>query len=263
VRVLLDGADVHGSEILAARRQRLRDEVKRALGGGVRWLLVDYLARRVRYFARLRENSRHFHIMAIDVVRTKLLAQARALIARRRLAAEDDVFFLTPSEAQALATGALAVDVAVRMLQARRLAHARRCRQPVRDVIGFDLAPVAHATLPVVPPGATLLRGFAAAPGNVEGLARVLFTPGEGTLQAGEILVAPYTDPGWTPLFLHAAGAVVEVGSYLSHAGTLAREFGMPCVVDVAGATKRIRTGDRLRLDAGSGCVFILGPASR
>lgn len=262
VRVLLDGTGAHGNEVLAARRQRLRDEIRPALGGGLHWWLVDYLASRVRYFARLRENSRHFHIMVIDVVRKKLLVQARALIAQQRLASEDDVFFLTPSEAQALATGALAVDVARRVLATRRLAHARRCREPVREVIGFDLAPIAHGALPTVPAGATLLRGFAAAPGIVEGIARVLFTPDDGSLQAGEILVAPYTDPGWTPLFLHAAGAVVEVGSYLSHAGTLAREFGMPCVVDVAGATKRIRTGDRLRLDASTGCVFILGAAS-
>jgi pyruvate,water dikinase len=97
----------------------------------------------------------------------------------------------------------------------------------------------------------------------VEGPARVILDPGsEAALRAGEILVAPYTDPAWTPLFLTAGAAVVEVGSYLSHAGTIAREFGLPCVVDVEGCTRRIRTGDRLRVDGASGEVWILERAA-
>ena len=77
-------------------------------------------------------------------------------------------------------------------------------------------------------------------------------------LAPGEVLVAPYTDPAWTPLFLTAGAAVVEVGSYLSHAGTVAREFGMPCVVDVAEATQIIRSGDRIAVDGNLGSVRIL-----
>ena len=78
------------------------------------------------------------------------------------------------------------------------------------------------------------------------------------TLETGEILVAPYTDPAWTPLFLTAGAAVVEVGSYLSHAGTVAREFGMPCVVDLPDCTRRIQTGWRLAVDGDSGKVRVL-----
>ena len=81
----------------------------------------------------------------------------------------------------------------------------------------------------------------------------------DARLEPGEVLVAPYTDPAWTPLFLTAGAAVVEIGSYLSHAGTVAREFGKPCVVDVAEATQRIRTGDRIAIDADLGSVRILG----
>jgi len=71
-------------------------------------------------------------------------------------------------------------------------------------------------------------------------------------------LVAPYTDPAWTPLFLTAGAAVIEVGSYLSHAGAVAREYAMPCVVDVAACTSKIRTGDRLRVDGGNGQVWLI-----
>ena len=77
-------------------------------------------------------------------------------------------------------------------------------------------------------------------------------------LKAGEILIAPYTDPAWTPLFLTAGAAVVEVGSYLSHAGTVAREYGMPCVVDVPNCTGIIDTGARIEVDGDRGEVRIL-----
>jgi phosphoenolpyruvate synthase/pyruvate phosphate dikinase len=93
-------------------------------------------------------------------------------------------------------------------------------------------------------------------------MARVILDPSTDIeLRPGEVLVAPYTDPAWTPLFLTAGAAVVEVGSYLSHAGTVAREFGMPCVVDVTGATRLIRNGERVAVDGDRGIVRLLAAA--
>jgi pyruvate,water dikinase len=104
-----------------------------------------------------------------------------------------------------------------------------------------------------------VLPGQSASPGRYEGRARVILDPSvDAELLPGEVLVAPYTDPAWTPLFLTAGAAVVEIGSYLSHAGTVAREFGMPCVVDVSEATQRIRSGDRIAVDGDAGSVRIL-----
>lgn len=80
----------------------------------------------------------------------------------------------------------------------------------------------------------------------------------DALIKPGEILVAPYTDPAWTPLFLTANAAVIEVGSYLSHAGTIAREYGMPCVVDVPDCTTRITNGDLIHVDGSSGKVTLL-----
>jgi len=80
----------------------------------------------------------------------------------------------------------------------------------------------------------------------------------DATVLPGEILVAPYTDPAWTPLFLTASAAVVEVGSYLSHAGTIAREYGLPCVVDAPNCTARLKTGDRIRVNGSNGTVVLL-----
>jgi pyruvate,water dikinase len=83
-----------------------------------------------------------------------------------------------------------------------------------------------------------------------------------GDLEPGEVLVVHATDVGWTPLFLLAAGVVTELGGPLSHAAVVAREFGVPSVVNVAGATRAIRTGDRVRVDGDRGVVERLDRAT-
>ncbi|HXN32610.1 MAG TPA: PEP-utilizing enzyme, partial [Polyangiaceae bacterium] len=106
------------------------------------------------------------------------------------------------------------------------------------------------------PTGGEVLRGIPASSGVVEAKARVLLREDEmDALQPGEILVVHTTDVGWTPLFLVAAGVVTELGGPLSHAAVVAREFGVPSVVNVAGATHAIRTGDTLRVDGDRGMV--------
>ena len=85
------------------------------------------------------------------------------------------------------------------------------------------------------------------------------FTPDlKETIEKGEILIAPSSDPGWTPLFLNAAGMVVEVGGQMSHGALVAREYGLPAVVSVPEATRRIETGQQVRLDGTNGTVEII-----
>ena len=109
----------------------------------------------------------------------------------------------------------------------------------------------------------TSFGGFAASPGVVEGRARVVMHVDQlGEIEDGEILVAPTTATGWTPLFCRIAAAVVDVGGIMSHAAIVAREYGLPAVVGTGTATKRIRTGDRLRVDGGAGTVTILERAA-
>jgi pyruvate,water dikinase len=91
-----------------------------------------------------------------------------------------------------------------------------------------------------------------------EGRTRVVLDPTEARLIPGEILVAPVTDVAWTPLFLRAGGLVVEVGGPLSHGSIVAREYGIPAVTAVAGATERIRSGDLVRVDGDRGVVSIV-----
>ncbi len=103
------------------------------------------------------------------------------------------------------------------------------------------------------------LRGVAGSPGLVEGLARVVLTAADlGTVQEGEILVCPITAPSWGPVFGKIKATVCDIGGIMSHAAIVCREYGLPAVVGTGSATKRIKTGDRLRVDANVGLVTIL-----
>jgi len=82
-------------------------------------------------------------------------------------------------------------------------------------------------------------------------------------MKRGAILVAPATDPSWTPLFTLAAGVIVEIGGVLSHASTIAREYGLPALANVKGATRILHDGDWVRLDASAGRAFRVGPPGK
>src|SRR5947209_15188660 len=105
------------------------------------------------------------------------------------------------------------------------------------------------------------LKGFPASPGIVTAQAHVILDPTGARLEPGEILVAPSTDPGWTPLFLTASGLVMEMGGPMSHGAVVAREYGIPAVVGVTGATERITTGQQITIDGAAGTVTFDGQA--
>ena len=110
--------------------------------------------------------------------------------------------------------------------------------------------------------GAEQLTGVAGSAGVAEGRARVVLHADElGQLEQGEILVAPSTSTSWTPVFGTIAAAVLDVGGIMCHAAIVAREYGLPAVVATGTGTKRIRTGDRVRVDANAGIVTILDRA--
>jgi pyruvate,water dikinase len=98
--------------------------------------------------------------------------------------------------------------------------------------------------------------GIGAAPGHARGLVRIVHHPNDARdLAAGEVLVAPSTDPGWTPLFLRASAIVMASGGYLSHGSIVAREYGIPAVVNLPGILTKVRNGDMLVVDGDRGVV--------
>lgn len=108
------------------------------------------------------------------------------------------------------------------------------------------------------------LVGVAASPGIVEGPARVIFSPAElESVQDGEILVCPITAPSWAPVFTKIKAAVSDIGGIMAHAAIVSREYGLPAVVGTGFGTKRIRTGQLIRVDGDKGTVTILPAEAR
>lgn len=104
-----------------------------------------------------------------------------------------------------------------------------------------------------------MLDGLPGCSGVAEGIARVVLDSNDPTaLEPGDILVAPITDPSWTPLFVPAAGVIVDVGAPMSHAIIVSRELGIPCVISATGATRRIPDGAKVRIDGGTGAITVL-----
>ena len=230
--------------------------------------LIRHLVVRAQRAARLRERMRAWVTRVLGMLREAVLDADRRLLRRDPDLASDwrslvdggsalanvrSVFFLTIDEVVG-ALSAARTDLAP-LVRARRGEFARDRARPDPPATFVGVPP------PVVmpPSGGNLMRGLAASPGVVEGRARVLVREDEmDALQPGEILVVHTTDVGWTPLFLVAAGVVTELGGPLSHAAVVAREFGVPSVVNVVGATRAIRTGDFLRVDGDRGVVALV-----
>ncbi len=119
---------------------------------------------------------------------------------------------------------------------------------PRRDDVVFDLTTKGE-----------VIQGMPGCPGKSRGIARVITNSHDPSgLDPGDILVAPITDPSWTPLFVPAAGVVVDVGAALSHAIIVSRELGIPCVVSATDATKRIPDGSLIEVDGDTGAVTII-----
>jgi phosphohistidine swiveling domain-containing protein len=217
---------------------------------GPRRRALRFFVGRVRALMGSRELPKYTLIRLLFTPMRELLKPVgEELAAAGRLETRDDIFFVTIAEArQALAGADLRATVA-----ARRATHDRElARRHVPRVLLSD-GTDAEVALVDVPDGA--LRGSPASPGVVTAPARVILSPRGARLKPGEILVAPSTDPGWTPLFLTAGGLVMEMGGMMSHGAVVAREYGIPAVVGVAGATERITTGEEITVDGSAGVV--------
>jgi phosphohistidine swiveling domain-containing protein len=213
--------------------------------GRLRGALVRFLLGRTRALAGLREVPKFFWMLAFARARAHLQAVGEELARAGRLAAADDIFFLTLPEARAALAGAdLRAPVRERRAGYDQELHRRHLP---RVLLSDGTEPTAPTTPATAGDGA--LRGTPASAGVATGPARVILDPTGARLEPGEILVAPSTDPGWTPLFLTAGGLVMEMGGMMSHGAVVAREYGIPAVVGVLGATAAIETGREISVD--------------
>ncbi len=220
--------------------------------------------------ARMREASRSESARLIWVARTWVLRTGEVT------GMGEGAFFLSLEELLDLLTGR---DAPLATISARRKTHERyKALPPYPLVIRGRFDPFLWAVDPsrrsdafdshgllgklaVKAPDETVILGMPGSAGRIEGKVRRLSRPEEGdTLEPGEILVASQTNIGWTLFFPRAGAIVTDVGAPLSHAAIVARELGIPAVVNCGNATMRLHTGDRVRVDGGRGTVEILEP---
>ncbi len=227
--------------VRASAEEELADRLPPIGRSGARHLLA-----RTQRFARLRERMRARVTEVLGFFRVLAVASSERLGG-----AGDAAFLLTVDELDAWLGGELPDPDG--LLALRRAEYARDCARPDPPATFVGSPP------PFVPReelSGDRFVGVGASPGVVTGVVRVLREPGDGAaLCPGEVLVTAVADVGWTPLFLVAAAVVTELGGALSHAALVAREYGVPTVVNVRGATRALRTGDRVRVDGGRGVV--------
>lgn len=219
------------------------------------WLrgwLVNMCLRRTRALAGMREMPKFYLVWVLARMREILQPVAEALVRARRLEHAQDLYFLSFAEARTALAG---TDMRSLVRERRAIYDQELQRRHVPRILLSDGSePMITA---VEGDNPTALRGTPASAGRITAPARVILDPVGAHLEPGDILVAPSTDPGWTPLFLTAGGLVMEMGGSMSHGAVVAREYGIPAVVGVAGATEHIQTGQTVTVDGSAGTIAL------
>lgn len=275
---LEEAADPRARETRAvAERERLEAALRSSVSPAARVELDRAIALAATCLP-MREAGRATLTIALDAMRAAARRIGVLWAAAGRIDAVEDVFQLTRFELVEPPDGLRALVAERRALAAGYarfelpetwhgmpgkiptsrldggLAHAGSEREKGRDGIG-SRAP-GSAPLAV----GDRIAGLGASSGLHAGIARVVVDPADPALEfeAGDVLVAPATDPSWAPLFLVAGAVVIDTGSNISHAAVVAREMGIPAVVAARDASRRLRTGQRLRVDGKAGIVEVI-----
>ncbi len=243
-------AAVHARLVTGAHRELHAEVIDwDQLGRGLRRILP-----RAHNAVRRREHTKS---QLVDVAHRFQLAFRRLgeqMASEGLLPDADLVFFFTTGELPAFLADPQPAAVAHAVARRSALDHQQQFEFPEISVglpEPLEPQPVELAD--------GVLHGRPAARGIVEGVVRVAHSLADAAaLEPGEILVTPITDIGWTPYFSLIGGLVTDLGSSVSHGAVIAREYGLPCVVNTRQATHVLRTGDRIRLDGDTGRVTVL-----
>ena len=239
-----------------ARQAEIRRTAERTLLAGVPRVQRPATRALLAFAARsvpLREVGKAGFLQSIDVGRLAARELGHRWAHRGAIDTTDDIFFLT------LAEVAGGLPVRAREIVAQRRATHRHYEQ-LRLPDFWLGVPDPEQPAVVVQPGqaASQVKGIPVSPGNIEGIARVMAGPDSGDLDDGEILVCATTDPSWAALFFVAGAVVIDIGGPMSHGAIVAREMGIPCVINTRNGTIAIHTGDHIRVDGTTGEVTIL-----
>lgn len=234
--------------------QALLRRLKRKMGGSFKARLMGKLIKTYREFIGLREYPKYLMVSLLDEYKQAIMEEAARLVAQGTVDRAEDVYYLTLEELTAAVTTGRADRDKIAELKEKYAEYEKL--KPPRVLTSEGETLFGSYSLRDLPEGA--LAGTPVSSGLVEGRARVITRLEEADLEKGDILVAPFTDPGWTPLFISASGLVTEVGGLMTHGAVVAREYGIPAVVGVDDATHKIHDGQIIRVDGTQGFVELL-----
>lgn len=244
------------------RRLSATRQVRRALGAlSIRWWVFRALLSFAQRYTILREDQRYYWQKSMYGKRRAFVRIGQAWVAQGVFARNDDIFFLTLGEISGIARGWLRVAEIRKLVVERRTEFEALQGTAYPAFLRGQFAPgqVGRGCDDV----SRQLSGLPVSPGRVRGPALVVGGPAalDGAWRrasSNSVLVTSSTDPAWTPLFLRVGGLVMERGGQLSHGAVVAREYGLPAVVGVAGALDRITDGQIIEVDGGTGTVTLL-----
>ena len=240
-------------------KQRQETERAEALGTIRRqfswpvWSAFTWWHRRLTRALALREGNRHALMHVTTALRHLALQLGAILVAKQVLTHADEVFFFTAEEMRQASTSPSPrwKD----LIASRQAARTRHLSLSVSDTV----AGLGPSSLPSSGDDPSMLQGIPISAGRVEGPIHLIRVPNDlSTAQRGDILVVSVIDPGMAPIFAIAGGLIAEMGGTLSHGAIIAREYGLPAVVNVSGAMMQLQEGTHVELDASAGTITIL-----
>jgi pyruvate,water dikinase len=236
------------------KERELLERLKQLPDGEHKAKQTKQVIRLIRDFIGYREYPKYSMINRIFVYKQALMKEAEQLVQANVIREKEDIFYLTFEELrEVVATNKLDDQI----INKRKEEHKRFEKLTPPRVITSDGEIIAGKyQRENLPPHAIV--GLPVSSGVVEGRARVILKMEEADLEDGDILITAYTDPSWTPLFVNIKGLVTEVGGLMTHGAVIAREYGLPAVVGVENATKRIKDGQRIRVHGTEGYIEIL-----
>lgn len=236
--------------------RKLLERISETPAGGLKARLMSRLLFIYRNSTGLREFPKYVIVQFFDIYRQAILAESRSLHQRGILEKEEDVFYLYLEELVALLENRFNENLK-RLIDSRKKAYEQYQKMTPPRVMTSEGEVITGVRSNVEAPKGALI-GTPVSAGVAEGYVKVILKPEAAKLNKGDILVAPFTDPGWTPLFYSVEALVVEIGGMMTHGSVIAREYGIPAVVGIENATRILKDGQYIRVDGTRGFVQVL-----
>jgi phosphoenolpyruvate synthase/pyruvate phosphate dikinase len=243
-----------GLHVALKKEQELLNRLKQLPDGEQKANETKRMIDLIRNFIGYREYPKYGMINRYFVYKQALLKEAKQLVQEGVIHEKEDIYYLTFEElGEVIRTNKLDYQIISKRADEYKLYEKLTPPRVITSDGEIIVGEYKRENLP-----AEAIVGLSVSSGVIEGRARVILNMEDADLEDGDILVTPFTDPSWTPLFVGIKGLVTEVGGLMTHGAVIAREYGLPAVVGVESATKLIRDGQRILVNGTEGYIELL-----